>query len=464
MKLINPSIFKAYDIRGIYPSDLDEYAAEKIAYAIYETFRQDTKKDNLSIVLGRDMRQSSPSLHHVIQQALVTCGVHVVDIGIVPTPTVYFMVQNGGYDGGIQISASHNPGNYNGIKIVRRDGDSLVKIGKSTGIDRIKTICLEGVQHPTEHEGTVTTITDAVKQEISAAFSAVNPTVTKHKIVVDAANAMGSVFLDELFSRVNVDVVRMNWELDGSFPSHQADPLQFNLWNDLRKRVVEEKADFGIMPDGDGDRVFFVDEKGNIIPATLITALIAKEILSHNPGERILVDIRYIRNVGAVVATYGGKLSISQVGHALITEQLNKEQAFFAGESSGHYYFKATGGAESSARVILYVLNALSKAQKPISALLKEYATSVESGETNFKLNDGVTADQITASIVSSYKDGECSRLDGIAVTYPDWRFSIRSSNTEPLLRLNVEGATEDLVKEKNNELAQHIMRLGASL
>ena len=275
---------------------------------------------------------------------------------------------------------------------------------------------------------------------------------------------MGSVFLDELFTHVDADIVRMNWELDGSFPAHQADPLQFNLWGDLRKRVVSEHADFGIMPDGDGDRVFFVDEKGDIIPATLITALISREILTRHPGERILVDIRYIRNVGAVVEKYGGELSISQVGHALITEQLNKEHAFFAGESSGHYYFRETGGAESSARVILYVLDALSRANKPLSHLLVGFATSVESGETNFRLNDGITGAQITQSIVSAYKDGELSELDGIAVTYPDWRLSIRSSNTEPLIRLNVEGATETLVKEKNKELTERILNVGASI
>ena len=464
MKPINPSIFKAYDIRGIYPTDLNEEAAEVIAQAIYKTFRHDTEKDTMSIVLGRDMRQSSPSLHNVISAALISMGATVVDIGIVPTPTVYFMVQNGKYDGGIQISASHNPGEYNGIKIIRRDGNSLIKIGKSTGMDRIKQAALAGNISPSETKGTVVNISDAVKQEIAAAFTAVNPTITKHTIVIDAANAMGSVFLDELFTHVDADIVRMNWELDGSFPAHQADPLQFNLWGDLRKRVVSEHADFGIMPDGDGDRVFFVDEKGDIIPATLITALISREILTRHPGERILVDIRYIRNVGAVVEKYGGELSISQVGHALITEQLNREHAFFAGESSGHYYFRETGGAESSARVILYVLDALSRANKPLSQLLAGFATSVESGETNFRLNDGITGAHITQSVVSAYKDGELSELDGIAVTYPDWRLSIRSSNTEPLIRLNVEGATETLVKEKNSELTERILNIGASL
>ena len=306
---------------------------------------------------------------------------------------------------------------------------------------------------------------NAVEQEIAASIQAVKPNnIKKFKIVADAANAMGAVYLEELFNKIPADLIRMNFTLDGTFPAHQADPLQFKLFKDLQQRALAEKADLGIMPDGDGDRIFFVNEKAEIIPATLITALVTGELLRNSPGDRILVDIRYTRNVSTVVEKLGGKMSISKVGHALITDQLNREKGIFAGESSGHYYFRDTGGAESAVRVILHVLNVMSREMKPLSEILKQYHNSIESGETNFKLPEGMAAQQITDEIIKDHPDGKVDTLDGIAVSFPAWRFSIRSSNTEPLLRLNVEGETQELVDGKVKELTDKIISCGAEV
>jgi len=225
----------------------------------------------------------------------------------------------------------------------------------------------------------------------------------------------------------------MNFRLDGTFPSHQPDPLQFDTLKDLQDKVVSEKADLGIAPDGDGDRVFFIDEKGEIIPATLITSVIANEILKNNPKEKIIVDIRYTNNVKKICAKYNAPLLISKVGHALITEQLNKENAAFEGESSGHFYFRETGGAESSLRVILMLLNKISEEGKKVSDIMKKYISS--------------NADTVLKIFKQEFSDGDISQLDGLAIDYAKWRFSLRTSNTEPLIRLNVEADTQEILQ-----------------
>jgi phosphomannomutase len=237
---------------------------------------------------------------------------------------------------------------------------------------------------------------------------------------------------------------------------------RFRFASALRK--PQRFADSGITIDGDADRVMFINEKGEIIPATYITALIAGEILRETKNARILVDIRYTRNVQNIVSKMGGEVGYTKVGHALITEQVNTEKAEFAGESSGHYYFKEMGGCESSVRVILYVLRVLAREKKPISEILSEMRTSIESGEFNYELAEGTDVKKLLSTIVNDYKDGELNELDGIAISYPEWRFSIRTSNTEPLLRLNIEGQTEEIVHEKVKELSDKILATGAQL
>ena len=459
------SIFKAYDIRGIYPTQLNEDDMENITRSIYTFFSRKLNKRNITIVLGHDMRISSPSLHKIARETLQKCGAHVVDLGLVATPTVYFALKEYQHDGVIQISASHNPAEYNGIKIALRDGDAIIKIGKKSGMDDIvQAIKDENFEEYTDG-GSIEVKSEVLVEEIDQALATIHPgDVSGLKIVADPANAMGILPLTNMFDRLGAQLIEMNFGLDGTFPVHQADPLQHKTLRGLQQKVKDERADLGIAIDGDADRAMFINEKGEIIPATLITTLIAAEILKDQPGARILVDIRYIRNVRDIVKKLGGEVGYTHIGHALITSQVNEEQAVFAGESSGHYYFLSMGGCESTMRVVLYVLRVMTREKKPISEILESLQTSIESGEVNFKLNEGTTTDMVTNKIKEDYVDGELNTLDGIAISYDDWRLSVRSSNTEPLIRLNVEGKTQEIVDTQIAKLKTIILGLGSQM
>jgi len=458
---MNPAIFKAYDIRGVYPKDIDEENIGDIMKAIYSLFVEDLPNKNINVVFGRDMRLSAPALFEKAKQALVEAGAMVFDIGLTSTPTMYYAVFKTRADAGIQLTASHNPKEYSGAKFLRRQGNRALKVSKNTGMEEVKKRAIEKDFITAATPGKVIAKPDILKEEVSDALAAVSPPNKRRlKIVADPANGMGALFLKEIARQYPVDLVGMNFELDGSFPAHQPDPLQFDLLKDLQQKVMAEKADLGIAPDGDGDRVFFVDEKGQIIPATMITSLISKEILAKKSGAKIVVDIRYTINAKNVIEKYGGLMSVCPVGHALITKQLNDENAIFAGESSGHFYFQETGGAESSIRAIFYVLKAIQEENKPISKIIGRFQTSIESGEFNFILPDATDPKQLLETVAKDYK-GQISWLDGLAIDFPDWRLNIRTSNTEPLLRLNIEGQTKELVNGKLEQLRSKIIGLG---
>ncbi|MBI5127154.1 phosphomannomutase/phosphoglucomutase [Candidatus Roizmanbacteria bacterium] len=458
---MDSSIFRAYDIRGIYPTELNETNIVTVTNAIYQFFTEKLGKKNLTIALGRDMRLSSPSLNEVVRKTLLNLGITVVDIGLSSTPTVYFSVYHFKYDAGIQISASHNPKQWNGIKFFYRVDNKLIKVSKNTGMDEVKNLALKNEFTFPESEGKLIN-KEVVKEEVDYAFQLVNPKINKFKVIADTANAMGALYLEEIFKRTNCELIKMNFELDGNMPVHEANPIKFETLKDLQERIKKEKANFGIATDGDGDRIFFIDEKSQIIPSTLISALIAREILTRNKNEKILVDIRYTRNTVKVVKDFGGTPIINMVGHALITETLNKENGAFSGESSGHYFFRETGGAESSVRVIYYLMDVLSKYNKPLSEIITELLSSYESGEFNFKLPENENNQNFLKKISESFKDGTIDWMDGISVDYPDWRFNIRGSNNEPLIRLNLEADKEELMKEKLAKVKEKIISLGA--
>ncbi|QQG40598.1 MAG: phosphomannomutase/phosphoglucomutase [Candidatus Levyibacteriota bacterium] len=446
---INPAIFKGYDIRGIYPNELNEKNIVLVIKAIYTHLGPQT------IVIGTDMRISSPSLTKAAIETLVGLGAKVIDIGMVSTPTFYFAVYHYGYDAGIQITASHNPKEWNGIKIVKKGKSGLIKIGKTTGLEEIKQLAIAGESATSMPGGTVTKKSGILEDEVENALKIVGyPEIKKFKIVADAANAMGSQYIDALFKIIPGNLVRMNFTLDGAFPIHQPDPLQKETLVDLQKKVVEEKADLGLAPDGDGDRLFFIDEKGSIIPPTIITSIVAKEILKKHPNETICVDIRYIFTPQKIIEENGGKVVLTKVGHAYITKTLNETGGIFAGESSAHYYFKDTGNAESQMPVILTILKVLTDKNKPISKVVEEYRRSYESGEINFKTPH---AQSILEAAKTKYNDGVINTMDGIAINYKNWRFSLRISNTENLLRLNVESYDKNIMEQKRSELINFI-------
>lgn len=451
---VAPGIFKAYDIRGIYPQEINDENIVPITQAMYQFFTEQKPDKRLTIVLGRDMRTSSPQLFEKAKETLKAVGADVIDVGLVSTPTFYFAVYHFGYDAGIQITASHNPKEYNGIKFVLNSEKGLIKIGKNTGMDEIQRLATNAISLP-QKEGSITEKLDVQKEEVKNALHIFgNPKIKKFKVVADPANAMGATYIEALTKMLPIDLVKMNFDLDGTFPSHQPDPLDFTNLVELQKKVVEVSADFGIAPDGDGDRLFFIDEKGQIVPASIITALIAREFLKEHPGSTILFDIRYLMTPRAIVEENGGTYEISRVGHAFITELLGKTGGVFAGESSAHYFYKDTGNAESQLATIICVMKVLTEEGKPLSFIVEALRRSYESGEHNFKVTN---APEILETLKETYKDGELSLLDGISVSYPQWRFNVRTSNTEPLLRLNLEAKTQELMEQKKNELVRTI-------
>lgn len=449
---IPQNIFKSYDIRGIYPNQLNEDFAVPITKAIYKIIADHTEgKGQITIAVGRDMRLSSPAIFKTVSETLVELGAEVIDLGIVSTPTFYYATFKNAFDGGVQITASHNPGEYNGLKIVRKSPTGLIKIGKSTGMDDIKKWSLEGADIPPKENGKIIKMENVVVEEVQNALKiAGNPDLKEFKIVADAANALGALYIEELFNHIPGNLIKMNFELDGTFPAHQADPLQASTLVDLQKKVLETGADLGLAPDGDGDRLFFIDEKGKVISASMITALVAKELLKKHKGDTILAEIRYLLTPKRIVEEMGGTFVITRVGHAFITEKMHETGAVFAGESSGHYFFRETGNAESQIPMILIVLKVMTETGKKLSEIIEDLRRSNESGEFNFKVKN---APEITAAVKKEFADGQLSELDGIAISYSDWRLSLRSSNTEPLLRLNVEANLGVPIEEKKQRV-----------
>ena len=431
-------IFKSYDIRGIYPEEINEDFAVPIIKAIFKVISDQLQtSEPLTLAVGRDMRLSSPAIFKAVSETLVSLGAKVIDLGIVSTPTFYYAVFKKGFDGGVQITASHNPGEYNGIKIVRKSPTGLVKIGGSTGMLDIKNLAMGDLELPEIPGGSLENMEGVVVEEVKNALDiAGNPKLNEYKVVADAANALGGLYIEELYKHIPGSLVKMNFELDGTFPAHQADPLQKETLVDLQKRVLEEGADLGLAPDGDGDRLFFIDEKGEIIPPSIITAIVAREVLKKHKGATILGDIRYIMTPKKIVEELGGTFVITRVGHSFITEKLHETGGAFAGESSSHYFFKETGNAESQIPMILLILKVMTEENKKISEIVNDLRRSHESGEFNFKVKN---AKEIMQKVKEEFPEGEVSELDGVSISSADWRVSLRSSNTEPLLRLNIE-------------------------
>lgn len=452
---IDPAIFKSYDIRGRYPEKINEDIASEIAKAIHAFFAKKLGKEDFTIALSRDMRLSSPALFESIKDVLVNRGANVIDLGMCSTPTFYFAVSYYKYDAGIQITASHNPKDDNGIKFVMNTPQGLLKIGKPTGMEEVRDMTVSGVADNNAPKGTVSQKTGILEDEVKNALNLFgNPEIKKFKIAADTANAMGALYIEALAKVLPIELIKMNFELDGSFPVHQADPMQPENLVDIQKKVVEVGADLGLAPDGDGDRLFIINEKGEVVPPPQIVGMLSKELLKDSPGSKIVVDQKYFLTAKKIVEECGGELVLSKTGHAYITETMTKTGAIFGGEASAHYYYKATGNAESQVMTIVGVLKVLTEEDKPISEVAEEFRRSYESGEFNYEVSN---TPEIMTHLREVYSEGQLSELDGIAINFPDWRFSARSSNTEPLLRINVEGATREKVDEETRKIKEEI-------
>jgi len=442
--MINEAIFKAYDIRGIYPGELNEDIVYKITQA-YAKLVQPKR-----IVLGRDVRLSGPSLWKAAAQGLTDHGVDVIDIGVITTDMMYFATA--AYpdaDGGITISASHNPREYNGLKLMRK---GAVSISGDTGIKDIKKSVLEGYIYKAEKPGHVEQreIVDDYLKKCSSMFdiSAVKP------LKVVANGMFGPIIKIVRKLQLPVTLVTLNEEPDGSFPKGPPDPLLKENQTETSELIKTSKADLGVAWDGDADRFFLFDENGRWIPGYYITAFLGADFARKFPGAKIIHDPRLTWATEEMVKAAGGAPLENKVGHSFLKERMRKEDAVFAGEMSGHYYFRDFYYADNGLIPFLLILEIISKSEKKTSEIFEPYFSEYFiSGEINTKLGIDRRPDEILAELEKKYGDAKIEHMDGLSVEYPNWRANIRSSNTEPLLRLNVEGKSQAVVDEKTEEI-----------
>ncbi len=433
-----PEIFKAYDIRGIYPSELNEETAYKIGRAFVSFLKCRT------VAVGRDMRESSEPLSVALMKGIMDQGADVINIGLATTPLLYFAITNYGYDSGIMITASHNPGEWNGFKMCR---EKAIPLSGDTGIKDIQRLVEENEFKDVKKKGML--VGKAVLSDYMRFLTGFTKGISGLKVVADAGNGMASLTVSKIFRYLDCELVPLYFELDGGFPNHEANPLKEETLKDLNKKVVKEGADFGIAFDGDGDRCCFVDEKGEAISNDLITALIAGEFLKHKPGETVLYDLRSSKVVEEVISKKG-KPVMCRVGHAFIKQQMRDVNAVFAGELSGHFYFRHQFFTESDCLPMVIIMRMLCEEGRKLSELVNPLKKYSASGEINSKVKD---KDAKLAELEERYKDGKVVKLDGLSVYYGDWWFNARPSNTEPLLRLNIEADTERLMEQKKEEL-----------
>lgn len=450
---IDTSIFKAYDIRGIYPKNLNEEIAENIGRAFSKILQNEIKNKKLNIVVGSDMRNSSLPLKERLILGLTKSGVNVVDVGLVTTPTFYFSVGYFDYDGGIQVSASHNPKEYNGFKIVKA---KAYPVGGDTGIYEIRDMLVNDSYDVLNLQGEVITKENVTNDAVTIQSKGINKGKIKPlKIVVDTGNGMGALDIDAIFRDLPCELIKLNFVLDGNFPVHVPDPLKEENLKWVKEEVVRAKADLGIATDGDADRWFFIDEKGETVPQPIFRGLMSQIELKGNPGATVCYDIRPGRITREMIEKAGGKAVVTKVGHSLIKKQMLEIDAIFGGESSGHFYYKFPYGTfEAPIVLVLKFLEFISEQNKTVSEIVAPFKKYFHSGEINSEVSD---KESKMKTVEEKYSDGAISKLDGITIEYDDYWFNIRPSNTESLLRFQVEATTEDLMIQKRDEILRII-------
>jgi len=449
-KDVKKDIFKAYDIRGLYPREIDDDDAYRIARAFVSALG--CKR----VVVGHDMRESAPDFESATIRGLIDQGADVVPIGLSSTPMYYFAVNHLGADAGVMCTASHNPAEYNGYKMTA--AKAVPSIAVVSNEDLWKMACAGSFSEPTA-KGTVHATEYVRDAYIEAVLNSAGiRSFGDLKIVVDCANGMGGFILPKLFAAVGKEPIRLFWRPDGRFPNHEANPLKLETMLALQDRVVDEKADIGLAFDGDGDRVAFVDEKGAIVPGDFITALIAREMLNKQPGAEILYDLRSSWVVKEEIEKAGGKAIKCRVGHGLIKKQMREQGGFFAGELSSHYYFSDFYTTDNGDLAMLYILKLLLHEGKKMSEIVDPLRRYHHSGEINSEVESIPT---VLKRLEDKYGPvgKDASHLDGYSVEFDEWWFNVRPSNTEPLIRLNLEAKNKDLMRQKVEELLREIRR-----
>jgi phosphomannomutase len=444
--MLDPKVFKAYDVRGIHPTELDEEGAYAIGRAFVEQF------EPRRIAVGRDMRLSSPQMAAAAIRGASEGGADVLDLGMIGTEMLYFAVGELGLDGGFTVTASHNPKEYTGMKIVRR---GALPVGGDSGLldvrDRALRIStsnslLQAEDRSVEAYDVWPAYVDRVMSFIDV--SAVRPL----KVVIDAANGMAGAMLPPVLERLPVEAVRCFFEPDGSFPNHEPNPLLPENREFIVRKTQDEGADLGVAFDGDADRCFFVDDTGEFVPGDFVTALFAESVLAHDAGAKIIYDVRASWAVPEAIERAGGIPLVNRVGHAFIKERMRKDGATFGGEVSGHYYFRDFSQADTGVVPFLLMLELISRKGRKLSEILAPLREHFFiTGELNTPVQDVALKLQELKERYAG--EGKVSHLDGISVDFDDWHFNVRPSNTEPLLRLNLEARSQARMEQKRDEV-----------
>jgi phosphomannomutase len=425
-------VFKAYDIRGKYPSEIDESLAERLGGAVVRFLKA------RRIAVGRDVRLSAPSIAAAVAKG---AGCEVVDIGLCTTPMLYFAVGHLGLDGGVMVTASHNPPGDIGFKICR---ERAFPLSEKTGLKEVEKLSAD----PAAGGSTITP--RAIQSEYRAHLRKHIEKAPKLKIAVDTAHGSVGVHFDAIFGDLPVEFVRLCWKPDGNFPSHEPNPLKDENVRDLQEAMKTSGADLGVAFDGDGDRCMFLGPGGTRIGCDLVTILLARSELRRHPGSAIVYDLRSSRVVPEEIRKAGGRPIRERVGHSFIKETMKKNDAVFGGELSGHFYFRDHYFADSGMMAFAKLLDLLGREGKPIDDLLAPLRRTSATGEINFKVAE---KDALMKALAQTFKDGRQDTLDGITIEYDDWWFNVRASNTEPYLRLNLEANTRELLEAKRAQL-----------
>jgi phosphomannomutase len=444
---VNPGIFKAYDIRGIYPTELNEDIAFKIGRAFVAFMGVER------VAVGRDMRVSGPALSRALMEGMAHQGAEVIDIGLTSTDELYFAVGKFGYPAGVMVTASHNPAEYNGLKMCRAQA---MPVSDETGLLDIRDMILEDrIPAPTKQGAIV--VRDVLAAYIEHALSFIDRSLLRPlKIVADAGNGMAGMTLPGVFAQLPCELIPLYFELDGNFPNHPANPIEPENIVDLQKKVRETGADLGVAFDGDADRMFLVNEHGTFVGGDMVTAMVAQRLLTRYPGAAIVYNLICSRCVPQTILASGGRPIRERVGHSFIKATMRSEDAVFGGEHSGHFYFRDNWYADSGLIAFLTTLELLSAANQSLSAVLKPLDPYFRSGEINSEVAD---IKAVLAKIEEEHRaaGARIDKLDGLTIEYSDWWFNLRASNTQPLLRLNVEASSAAQLQEKTNDVLRVI-------
>jgi phosphomannomutase len=443
---IKTDIFKAYDIRGLYPSEINEEVARQIGrgFVAYLGAKR--------IGISRDMRLSSPGIAAAFMQGAREQGADITDYGMLATDMMYFGVVKDELEGGAQITASHNPKQYNGIKMVRA---GALPLSGDEGLGEIRDMIVNDRLPPIAATPGSVLPRNVIFEYVAKVMSFIDPDVIKpFKVVLDAGHGMAGLVAPLMFDQLPCRTTTLCFNIDGNFPNHEANPLIEENRRDITAEVVRQKADVGIAWDGDADRCFFIDGTGEFISGDFITALLAEAFLLKHPGSTIIYDLRASRAVKDTVERHGGRALMNRVGHAFIKRRMRDEDGIFAGEVTGHYYFRDFSYADNGFIPALLILELMSKKNQSLSDLLRPLREKYFiSGEINTKVASMDDVPKKLEAIEGHYRDARIARLDGLSVDYPDWHFNVRGSNTEPLLRLNLEATTPQQMVQKRDEV-----------